>query len=77
MNLTRLLQDHDARMQTHSQAAKSPIQAIPESDWVEFYKYHNRRYGQILFEAGEMDNGPEGVVVFPSTGSSANVNSAN
>ena len=70
MNSTRLLQNHEARMQAISQVAESPIQIIPELDWVAFFKYHNRRYGQIHFEAGEMDNQPEGDVVFPSIGSS-------
>ena len=68
MNLTRLLEDHEARMQAHSQVADSPIQLIQESNWIEFFRYHNRRHGQINFDAGRMDNKPDGVVALPTTG---------
>ena len=78
MDLTTLLQDHDARMQAHSQVAESPIQVIPKSNWIEFFRYQNRRFAQIHFEAGKMDNKPEGVVAFPATCyAPASVSSAN
>jgi hypothetical protein len=39
---------------------------IPESDWKDFYHYHNRRFGQIRYELGELDEPPTNSQ-FPAT----------
>jgi hypothetical protein len=54
-----LMDQHDFQIQLAASMRRSDLREVPEADWKTYFRYHNQKLGNILFQQGLLDNGPE------------------
>jgi len=57
-DMLQTLESHYEFLQEISQRTNQPPRKISRENWKAYYQYHNQKYGQVRFEAGETDTPP-------------------
>ena len=66
LTTTELLESHEQFLNQTSDTKQIDIRCVPESQWSEYFQYHNRRFSQIKYLIGKANSPTE--AIFPETG---------